>query len=255
MTLRKIIPNNYWLVIFVLWGFNTSAETLPDTIEKIKASVVAVGTYDRLSSPSSKFLGTGFVVGNGQWVATNAHVINNLDIEIKSEKLVIYISHLNKAEVRNAKVIAVDTTHDLALINISGTPLSPLKLSKQDIREGELFAFTGFPIGAALGLKHVTHRGIISSITPIGSKAQTTQDLSTKQIRYLKNPYNIYQLDATAYPGNSGSPVYDLNTGDVVAIINKVLVKSTKESMLSDPSAITYAIPIKYLEQLIGTLN
>jgi S1-C subfamily serine protease len=71
----------------------------------------------------------------------------------------------------------------------------------------------------------------------------------------LKNSYDIYQLDATAYPGNSGSPVYDPRTGEVVAIINKVLVKTTKEHMLSDPSAITYAIPIKYLNKLIKGRN
>ena len=61
----------------------------------------------------------------------------------------------------------------------------------------------------------------------------------------------MLQLDATAYPGNSGSPVYDPDTGDVLGIINMVLVKSTKESALSQPSGITYAVPSSHLQSLL----
>ena len=57
--------------------------------------------------------------------------------------------------------------------------------------------------------------------------------------------------DGTAYPGNSGSPVYDPETGDVIGIINMVLVKGTKESALSQPSGITYAVPSRHLQSLL----
>ena len=61
----------------------------------------------------------------------------------------------------------------------------------------------------------------------------------------------MFQLDATAYPGNSGSPVFELDNGRVVGVINSVLVKETRESVLSNPSGITYAIPAKYIQQLL----
>ncbi|MGR5410881.1 S1 family peptidase [Vibrio sp. PNB22_8_1] len=229
---------------------STHAAGLPNTIEKIKPSIVAIGTYNRLSSPTSNILGTGFVVGDGHQVATNAHVIPS-NLNAKKEKLVIYIGQGANVEMRYANVEQLDTQHDLAVIKISGKPLKPLSLSSKHVKEGELFAFTGFPIGAILGLNPVTHRGIISSITPVATPAKNTKSLTIKQLKALKNPYNVYQLDATAYPGNSGSPVFDPQTGEVVAVINKVLVKSTKESLLSDPSAITYAIPIKHLKKLL----
>ena len=60
----------------------------------------------------------------------------------------------------------------------------------------------------------------------------------------------IYQLDLTAYPGNSGSPVYLSETGEVFAIINKGFVKETKEAAIESPSGITYAIPISELYSL-----
>jgi S1-C subfamily serine protease len=54
-----------------------------------------------------------------------------------------------------------------------------------------------------------------------------------------------------AYPGNSGSPLYDGHTGEVIGVINAVFVKSTKENALKDPSGITYAIPAKYVRELL----
>ena len=63
-------------------------------------------------------------------------------------------------------------------------------------------------------------------------------------IKRLRETFEVYQLDATAYPGNSGSPLYDPSNGQVVGIVSSVFVKSSKEKALSDPSGITYAIPI-----------
>jgi S1-C subfamily serine protease len=63
--------------------------------------------------------------------------------------------------------------------------------------------------------------------------------------------YRVFQLDAVAYPGNSGSPVYHPETGAVVAIVNSVFVKATKESLLAQPSGITYAIPAQKLQELL----
>jgi S1-C subfamily serine protease len=70
-------------------------------------------------------------------------------------------------------------------------------------------------------------------------------------MRRLRNLFDAFQLDATAYPGNSGSPVYDPRTGRVVGVINSVVVKESKESVLEKPSGISYAIPAEYVKQLL----
>jgi S1-C subfamily serine protease len=64
--------------------------------------------------------------------------------------------------------------------------------------------------------------------------------------------FPVLQLDATAYPGNSGSPLYEIETGRVVGIINMVFVKGTRESTLSQPSGITFAVPVRHLEELLA---
>ena len=37
--------------------------------------------------------------------------------------------------------------------------------------------------------------------------------------------------------------------------MNMVFVKSTKENVLSDPSGISYAIPVEYLQRLLADLK
>jgi S1-C subfamily serine protease len=71
-------------------------------------------------------------------------------------------------------------------------------------------------------------------------------------IKRLSAPFNILQLDATAYPGSSGSPLYDVDTGRVLGVINSVYVKNTRESAIKDPSGITYAIPVDYVRNLMN---
>jgi S1-C subfamily serine protease len=120
------------------------------------------------------------------------------------------------------------------------------------VREGQSVALMGFPIGGALGFSPVTHRATVSSITPIVLPAATGQVLTERSIRSIRDgSFNIFQLDGTAYPGNSGGPLFDVETGDVVGIINMVFVKGTKESAISQPSGITYAIPSNFVQQLM----
>jgi len=106
-----------------------------------------------------------------------------------------------------------------------------------------------------LGLNPVSHRGIISAISPVVLPVLRAGQLNAKLMRRLRDPFDVYQLDATAYPGNSGSPVYHAETGKVLGIINKVFVKESKETILSKPSGITYAIPIRYLNELLIKYN
>ena len=118
-----------------------------------------------------------------------------------------------------------------------------------------MYAFTGYPLGAVLGLYAATNRGIISAITPIIIPASHGQRISTGLIKHLQKPYLVFQLDATAYPGNSGSPLYDLSTGHVIGVINMVFVKGKKESAITDPSGITYAIPVSYARKMLNKLG
>ena len=225
------------------------------TIERVKGSIVAVGTYERTRTPPFQFRGTGFAVGDGTLVVTNAHVLPGVLDTTSMEKLGILVPTpgSDKVEFREAKQVAVDPGSDLAVVKISGAALPAMQIRNSDsVKEGQAVMFTGFPIGATLGVFPATHRGMISAITPIAIPQARSAELDPKTIRRLTTgAFPIFQLDATAYPGNSGSPVFDPATGEVLGVVNMVFVKGTKESVLTQPSGITYAIPSKYLQDLL----
>ena len=85
----------YGLIICALSPGMALSADLPDTIDRIRSSVVAVGTVKparglHKKGPPVIFKGTGFVVGNGRQVITNHHVIPETnDLEDK-ESLAIF---------------------------------------------------------------------------------------------------------------------------------------------------------------------
>ena len=241
-------------ITFSFSGISYAEQSLADIVAKIKPGIVAVGTYMPKRNPRAVFLATGFAVGDGSLVVTNAHAIpDKLDNE-HMEQVAVFFHKENADKAIIANEVAFDKEHDLAVLKITGELLSPLKLgSVSSVREGQLYAFTGFPIGMVLGLYPVTHRGIVSAITPNVIPMLRSGQINEKLLRRLQDPYNVFQLDATAYPGNSGSPLYEPDTGKVIGVINKVFVQESKENVLSKPSGISYAIPVNHIENLLKT--
>lgn len=236
------------------FGAPVHAEDAMMTIERVKRSIVAVGTFERTRSPQFAYRGTGFVVDDGTVIVTNAHVLPaTLDPDRLEILGVLVPQPGGAAEFREAKRGATDPSVDLAALTISGAPLPALRIGDSDkVREGQNILITGFPIGAALGPFAATHRGMIAAIAPIAIPQDHSSRLSAGVVRRLGlGSFNIFQLDATAYPGSSGSPIYDPQIGAVLGVVNMVLVKSTKEAALSQPSGITYAVPAKYVLELL----
>jgi S1-C subfamily serine protease len=149
--------------------------------------------------------------------------------------------------------VHIDKGHDLALLRIAGDPLPALRLGDSTkVREGQMLAFTGFPIALVLGFHPATHRGMVAAITPVALPGITAKGLTAKSIsRIRESAYRVFQLDGTAYPGNSGSPLYDPEDGTVYGIINAVFIQGTREAAISRPSGITYAIPGQYIRDML----
>ncbi len=246
------------LVVFLsVFAIATSsqAHSVVSVVAKVKPSVVGIGLYDAMGVQTHQLRGSGFVFGDGTLVATNYHVVSvTLDPNVV-QYLIVFSGAGKKPLIHKAELVAKDTEHDLAILRIS-TPLTALTLATSDyIEDGTEILLTGFPIGAVLGLYPATHKGIVAAMTPDVIPTFHSQQLSARVLESLGNPFMIYQLDITAYPGNSGSPLYLTDTGQVVGILNKVFVKETKEAVLEKPSGISYAIPVKYLKELALKAN
>jgi serine protease Do len=234
-----------------------------ETIARIKPSIVAVGTFERTRSPAFQFMGTGFVVGDGTLVVTNAHVLPAAVDTDRRERLAILVPGARsvgpegtRIEVREARSVARDASHDLAVLKIDGTPLPALPIGDStSVREGRSVYFTGFPIGSVLGAYAATHRATVAAITPIAIPQRRAAELDATTARRLTSgAFPVFQLDGTAYPGNSGSPVYEPG-GVVIGVVNMVLVRATKESLLSQPSGIAYAVPAEHVRALLSSVR
>ncbi len=227
---------------------------LVEAVARVKPSVVIVGTFRSTDSPRFRLRGTGFVVATGNTAVTNAHVLPEPTENAEGMTLVVQV-RISPQELgmRTATVLEIDRIHDLALLRFDGAAVPALKLADSDaVREGQSVAFTGFPIGGALGFSPVTHRATVSAITPAALPAPSSRLLSEATIRGVRaGTFDIFQLDGTAYPGNSGGPLFDASSGDVVGVINMVLIKGTREGALSQPSGISYAIPSRFVVQLL----
>lgn len=248
----KLVLLSLWFGLVSVAAANASEANLPDMLQRIKPSVVAVGTFTPTGNPRAVFLGTGFAVGDGRQIITNAHVVaKDMDL-VHLERFAVFYRQNNSERMVFAELKVIDEQHDLALLKLEEGQLPALTIGdSSSVREGELFAFTGYPIGMVLGLYPVTHRSIVSAISPNAIPVLASRHLNVKMLKKLEAPYDVFQLDATAYPGNSGSPLYDIDTGKVVGIINKVFVQGSKENALSNPSGISYAIPAEHIKALL----
>jgi serine protease Do len=231
---------------------------LPDTVARIKPAIVVVGSFRATDSPRFRLRGTGFVVGDGNQAVTNFHVLPEGTENMANATLVVQVRRSGgELSMRQATVVRVDKVHDLALLRFEGAPAPVLRMGDSEAaREGQSVAFIGFPIGGALGFSPVTHRAMISSITPAAMPTPTARQLNEATIRSVRmGPFNIFQLDGTAYPGNSGGPLFDPESGDVLGVVNMVFIKGSRESALSQPSGISYAIPSRFVAELIEPAN
>ncbi len=237
-----------------------SAPTLPDIIARSKPAVLPVGSFNPTDSPRFTFRGSGFVIaeegGLGTLLATNFHVLPEGAGGDSGPPMAVLTGPGGpgaETQRRMARVVATERLHDLALLQLEGPPLPGLVLEAPgQVREGQAVALMGFPIGGALGFSVVTHRGIVASITSAAMPAPTARQLDPRALSRLREGnFELLQLDATAYPGNSGGPLLDAETGRVVGIVNMVLVKAGRESALSSPTGITYAVPVALLRALM----
>jgi len=230
---------------------------LPDVVEGVKPSIVAVGTFQKTRSPPFVFRGTGFAVGD-TLIATVAHAVSQPAQGESPETMMVLVSvpGAREPQAREAKPVAVDRVHDVALLRIGGAPLPALTLgNSSEVRDGTAIAFTGFPFANAFGFHPVTHRGIVSSQPPIAVPSPSAKQLDSSVIRGVNTgAFVLLQLDAIAYAGQSGSPVYDADTGKVIGLISMTL-KGSKDAAVGLATGISFAVPVQYLVDLTRGLR
>ena len=218
-------------------GGSATVETadLTDVVAAVRDSVVTI-TSEGFSSrgfmqiPSSG-VGSGIVLTGDGYILTNRHVVEG------SGALTVELADGRQFD---ATVVAMSDEHDLALVRIATTGLSPAIIGDSDSLEvGQTAIAIGSPLGT---FTETVTRGIISGM----GRSITVADGSTGRPVTMTD---LLQTDAAINPGNSGGPLLDAS-GAVVGI---------NTAVSAEAEGLGFAIPItaaaSLIEQATGTTS
>lgn len=162
----------------------------------------------RHSENNVEFLGTGFLCHSKGYILTCAHTISLTD-KISAVPT-LPINQFNPSTLTRVNVIPVsvaqyDAQNDVALLKFSSpqTVSVPDKLFGQDdaVFVGASVCYMGFPFGHS-GLHSLKVSGSLIS-------AKVISTAGTKQ----------FQFDAMVHEGNSGGPLIELATGQIIGVV------------------------------------
>lgn len=195
--------------------------SLRDVIRQLEPSVVWI-LADMGNDLWSQ--GSGFIVHGDGYILTNAHVVMGAD-----EILVGWPDRFDRSE-KSAELVSSDADLDLALLYVEGVHLPTIPLdAKCSASLGDAVVTLGYPAGEELGLNGLTvTRGILSSVRRSGD-----------------GQIELFQTDAAVTLGCSGGPLYDLDTGTVIGIIQG------KGMLLLE--GFNFAIPAERFFEFAGT--
>jgi 2-alkenal reductase len=176
----------------------TLIENLPDMVDRVRPSVVAINTVvtSRTGARQAQGLGTGVVVDKEGHILTNFHVVEGADqVSVK----------LSNGTIAAGRVVGSDPGNDLAVVKVSlpQSELIPATFTNSDeVRVGQAV----FAIGNPFSLEFTVTSGIVS-----GLDRTSEGGVSGRPVR------GVIQTDAAVNPGNSGGPLFDAD-GDVIGI-------------------------------------
>jgi S1-C subfamily serine protease len=245
------LPRHLLALLLLLACAPAAAADYGAAIASIKPSVVAVATYADNRSPRVRMAGTGFAVADGRHVVTNAHVIDKK--LAAGERWVVVRPRETGAEVRPVISSVPRPEHDIALLKVAEPALPALALGNSDaVSDGRDLAFTGYPLGLVMGLYPVTHRAFLAGVVPFNVPTVRGSQLTAKGIKARRRGnFSVFQLDATAFPGNSGSPLYDPADRKVYGIVSMVFRGGVGSNPAEQPSGITFAVPASHIVTLL----
>lgn len=169
--------------------------TVPEIAEKVKPSVVGI----KVMSVSGMGVGTGFVVREDGYIATNYHVIEGA--------LSLTVSFYDGTE-HEATVVGSDALTDLAVLKIKGSGYPAVEFGDSaSLIVGEPVVAIGTPSG--LELAGTVTDGIVSAINRDVKIYDDTGVLSKRM--------SLIQTNANINPGNSGGPLIN-DRGQVIGI-------------------------------------
>jgi S1-C subfamily serine protease len=201
---------------------------LEELYEQANPGVVSILTRGSQGGVMGGGAGSGFIITDNGYIATNHHVIQDAST--------IIVRFYNDADIV-AELIGDDPNTDLAILKVDrmAEGAHPLPMGdSNDLSVGDAVVAIGNPFSLGTSMSY----GIISAVS--------------RTIPSGFTPYNIpqaIQTDAAINPGNSGGPLINMN-GEVIGI--NAQIRTTGEN--GGNIGIGFAIPVNILKQIYPAL-
>ena len=178
--------------------------------------------------------GSGFVLSQDGYIATNYHVIESA---AKDESVTIQVSFADGKKY-DAKLIGGEKDNDVAVLKIEASGLTPATLGDSSkLVVGESVYAIGNPLGE---LTYSLTDGLVSALDRLittGENGDTTT-------------LNVLQTNCAINPGNSGGPLFD-SYGNVIGITT---AKYTQSSSGVSAEGLGFALPINDVKNILADL-
>ena len=145
--------------------------------------------------------------GSGFFVSEQGHVITNLHVVARSERIVVLTQGGDRLD---AELIARDAGNDLALLKVDAGEIEIVVPSFGSLEELQIGDPVG-ALGAPFGLSNTLTVGIVSGL----GRLRPSGNLTIEPLR------NMIQTDAALNPGNSGGMLVD-DRGRVIGIPTQI---------------------------------
>lgn len=249
---------------------------LPSIYLEVKKSVVAIVSKVSSQPHFPNIVGTGFIINENGLVFTCDHVINAIEklprrqnapreewpaevwmFHFEPDKGAVFVPMEIKGVIQTALFKAGgyyygENLPDMGIIEVDFKGLPSLQISPEfNFKEGDLVALSGFPLGEetllAPGWLHqlspTLQTGVISAVLP----------------HPCKHPHGIL-LDVMCKGGSSGSPVFDVSTGEVIAMVyaglnEKKVMRGQGMTVYENSTSLSLAITCNFIKQMQENIN
>ena len=147
--------------------------------------------------------GTDFSVTPASYILTNRHVVT-YRAEGKST-LCNLVTVGQVLVLKEAEIIAIDDTNDLALLKVVMDESDALAINGTNAAPLDSIIVAGFPLSGRLSSSVKVTKGVVNS------------DSGPPLPGSLGDNYSLLQIDAAMQPGNSGGPIIN-ERGNVVGV-------------------------------------
>jgi len=207
---------------------STEPADLTDVVAAVRDSVVTITSEGSSSRGFQQIPSTG--VGSGIVLTSDGYILTNRHVTEGSQSLTVELADGRQFD---ATVVTESDDHDLALIKIAATGLTPAVIGNSDALEvGQTAIAIGSPLGT---FTETVTRGIISGT----GRTITVADESTGRPVTMTG---LIQTDAAINPGNSGGPLLDAS-GAVIGV---------NTAVSTEAEGLGFAIPISAAAALIA---